>query len=277
MGAYTPKKVKYGLGVETMVQDLAAERTDRDFILGLKKGLAVIECFDDEHERLTSADVSVKTGLSRAAARRCLLTLHKLGYAHYDGKLFTLAPRVLRLGYAYLLSASLPQLFQPFLEHLSEQNHASCSAAILEGDEIVYVARAATKRIMSMGLCVGTRLPAYCTSMGRTLLASLEPEEAMTRLARMERRRLTPWTCTGLDQLRTILDEVRQTGYCVVSQELEVGLISISVPVFNNVGDTVAAVNIASASSRMNVEDMAPQFLAALLETQKDLRPLIRA
>ena len=128
-----------------------------------------------------------------------------------------------------------------------------------------------------MGLCVGTRLPAYCTSMGRTLLASLEPEEAMTRLARMERRRLTPWTCTGLDQLRTILDEVRRTGYCVVSQELEVGLISISVPVFNNAGDTVAAVNIASASSRMSVEDMAPQFLAALLETQKDLRPLIRA
>jgi IclR family pca regulon transcriptional regulator len=276
MGAYTPKEIKYGLGVETM-QEAAGERTDRDFILGLKKGLAVIECFDDEHERLTCADVSVKTGLSRAAARRCLLTLHKLGYAHYDGKLFTLAPRVLRLGYAYLLSASLPQLFQPFLEHLSEQNHTSCSAAILEGDEIVYVARAATKRIMSMGLCVGTRLPAYCTSMGRVLLAALEPDEATARLTRMERRRLTPWTCTGLDQLGAILDEVRRTGYCVVSQELEVGLISISVPVFNNAGDTVAAVNIASASSRMTVEDMVSNFLAALLETQKDVRPLIRA
>lgn len=260
-----------------MEQDLAEERTDRDFILGLKKGLAVIECFDDEHERLTSADVSVKTGLSRAAARRCLLTLHKLGYANYDGKLFTLAPRVLRLGYAYLLSASLPQLFQPFLEHISEQNRASCSAAILEGDEIVYVARAATKRIMSMGLCIGTRLPAYCTSMGRVLLASLEPDEAMARLARMERRRLTPWTCTDLDQLGRILDDVRRQGYCTVSQELEVGLISISVPVLNNAGRTVAAVNIASGLSRIEADEIAAQFLPALLETQKALRPLIRA
>ena len=260
-----------------MAQVLAEERADRDFILGLKKGLAVIECFDDEHERLTCSDVSAKTGLSRAAARRCLLTLHKLGYAHYDGKRFMLAPRVLRLGYAYLLSASLPQLFQPFLEHLSERNQASCSAAILEGDEIVYVARAATKRIMPMGLCIGTRLPAYCTSMGRVLLASLGQEEAMARLNRMERRRLTPWTCTDLDRIGAILGEIRRTGYCIVSQELEVGLISISVPVFNNAGETVAAVNIASASSRMTVEDMAPNFLAALLETQKNLRPLIRA
>lgn len=258
-----------------MVQELSQERTDRDFIFGLKKGLAVIECFDDEHERLTCADVSARTGMSRAAARRCLLTLHKLGYANHDGKLFTLAPRVLRLGYAYLLSASLPQLFQPFLEHLSERNHASCSAAIPEGDEIVYVARAATKRIMPMGLCIGTRLPAYCTSMGRVLLASLGPDEAMTRLARMERRRLTPWTCTALDELGAILDQVRRTGYCIVDQELEVGLISISVPVFNKAGKTVAAINVASASSRVTADDMAPKFLASLLEIQKDLRPMV--
>src|SRR5262245_59608499 len=162
-----------------MGREPGTERADRDFILGLKKGLAVIECFDDEHERLTSADVAAKTGLSRAAARRCLLTLHKLGYANYDGKLFMLAPRVMRLGYAYLLSASLPQLLQPFLEHLSEQVHESSSAAILEGEEIVYLARAATRRIMSSGLCIGTRLPTYCTSMGRVLLAGLPPGEAM--------------------------------------------------------------------------------------------------
>lgn len=260
-----------------MEQNLAGEPTDKDFVLGLKKGLAVIECFDDEHERLTCADVSAKTGMSRAAARRCLLTLHRLGYAHYDGKLFTLAPRVLRLGYAYLLSASLPQLFQPFLEHLSEQNQASCSAAILDGGEIVYVARAATKRIMSGGLCIGTRLPAYCTSMGRVLLASLDEDEAAARLIRMERRRLTPWTCTCPDRIGAILGDVSRTGYCAVNQELEVGLISISVPVFNNAGETVAAVNIACASSRMNVEELAPKFLPALLETQRALRPLIRA
>jgi IclR family pca regulon transcriptional regulator len=255
----------------------AAERADRDLILGLKKGLAVIECFDDEHERLTSADVATRTGLSRAAARRCLLTLHKLGYANYDGKLFALAPRVLRLGYAYLLSASLPQLFQPFLEHLSEQVRESCSAAILEGDEIVYLARAATKRIMSTGLCIGTRLPAYCTSMGRVLLAGLEPDEAMARLAEMERRRLTPATRTGLDDLAMILAEVRRTGYCIVDQELEVGLISIGVPVFNSAGVAIAAVNVASSPARVPKAEMAQRFLPALRNMQNELRPLIRA
>ncbi len=260
-----------------MIQERAEERTDRDLILGLKKGLAVIECFDDEHERLTSADVAVKIGLSRAAARRCLLTLHKLGYVNYDGKLFTLAPRILRLGYAYVLSASLPQLFQPFLEHLSEQIHESCSAAILEGDEIVYLARAAAKRIMSTGLCIGTRLPSYCTSMGRVLLASLEPDEGAARLSAMERRRLTPFTRTGLDDLLGILDEVRGNGYCVLDQELEVGLISISVPVFNSAGAVAAAVNVASSSARVTAEEMAERFLPSLLDIQKELRPLIRA
>jgi IclR family transcriptional regulator, pca regulon regulatory protein len=260
----------------TMGEEPATERADRDFILGLQKGLAVIECFDDEHERLTSADVAIKTGLSRAAARRCLLTLHKLGYAHYDGKLFTLAPRILRLGYAYLLSASLPQLFQPFLEHLSDQVHESCSAAILEGDEIVYLARAATKRIMSAGLCIGTRLPSYCTSMGRVLLAALDPQDAGCRLARMERRRLTPMTRTKPEDIVGILNEVRREGYCVVDQELEVGLISLSVPVFNASGETIAAVNIASSSARITADQMVERFLPPLLDIQKDLRPLIR-
>jgi IclR family pca regulon transcriptional regulator len=259
-----------------MIGERTEERADRDFILGLQKGLAVIECFDDEHERLTSADVAVKTGLSRAAARRCLLTLHKLGYAHYDGKLFTLAPRVLRLGYAYLLSASLPQLFQPFLEHLSEQVAESSSAAIMEGNEIVYLARAATKRIMSTGLCVGSRLPAYCTSMGRILLAALDEKTALDRIARMERPRLTPATRTGLEDLATIIDGVRRDGYCVVNQELDFGLNSIAVPVYNSMGRVVAAMNVASSPSRVPAEEMVERYLPALQELQKQLRPLIR-
>lgn len=260
-----------------MTEDPGDERSERDFILGLKKGLAVIECFDDEHERLTSADVAARTGLSRAAARRCLLTLQKLGYAHCDGKVFTLAPRVLRLGYAYLLSASLPQLLQPFVEHLSERVHESCSAAILEGDEIVYIARAATRRIMSSGLCVGTRLPAYCTSMGRVLLASIDPAEAHHRLARMERRRLTPLTRTGLDDLGRILEGVRHEGHSIVDQELEVGLISIAVPIFSNTGGVAGAMNVASSPTRVPAERMAEHFLPALIDVQKNLRPLIRA
>jgi IclR family pca regulon transcriptional regulator len=260
-----------------MIRETEEGRMDRNFLYGLQKGLTVIECFDDENERLTSADVAVKTGLSRAAARRCLLTLHKLGYASYDGKLFALAPRVLRLGYAYLLSASLPQLLQPFLEHLSEKVHESSSAVILEGDEIVYLARAGTKRTMSTSLCVGTRLPAYCTAMGRVLLASLQQEEAMERLAKMERRRLTPWTRTNLGELSAILDQVRQNGYCVVDQELEAGLISISVPIHNSAGFVTTAINIASSPDRVKADQMAERFLRPLLNVQKELRPIVRA
>ncbi len=261
-----------------MIRDPAEQRGDRDFILGLKKGLAVIECFDDEHERLSSADVAVKTGLSRAAARRCLLTLHKLGYAHYDGKLFALSPRVLRLGYAYLLSATLPQLLQPFLEHLSEQVRESCSAAILEGEEIVYVARAAVRRLMSSGLCVGTRLPAYCTSMGRVLLAGLSQEEAIAVLEGMEeRRRLTPFTRTRIEELASVLDQVRRDGYCIADQELEVGVVAISVPILNMAGRTVAAVNVAAPSGGVSAARLAERFLPALRDVQKDLRPLIRS
>jgi IclR family pca regulon transcriptional regulator len=259
-----------------MSVEYGTERADRDFILGLQKGLAVIECFDDEHEQLTSADAALRTGLSRAAARRCLLTLHKLGYANYDGKFFSLAPRVLRLGYAYLLSASLPQLLQPFLEHLSEQTHESCSATILEGEEIVYLARAATKRIMPMGLCVGTRLPAYCTAMGRVLLAALEPGEARDRLAAIERRRLTPYTRTSLEEIAAILADVRRDGYCVVDQELEVGLISIAVPVYSCSGRVAASINVATSPEAARPAELAARFLPALRKIQSDLRPLIR-
>ncbi|MGF1622997.1 MAG: IclR family transcriptional regulator C-terminal domain-containing protein [Rhodomicrobiaceae bacterium] len=260
-----------------MIREPEKGRMDRNFLYGLQKGLTVIECFDDENERLTSADVAIRTGLSRAAARRCLLTLHKLGYASYDGKLFALAPRILRLGYAYLLSASLPQLLQPFLEHLSEKVQESCSAVLLEGDEIVYLARAATKRTMSTGLCIGTRLPAYCTAMGRVLLASLKPEDAMERLARMERRRLTPWTRTDLEELTVILEQVRRDGFCIIDQELEAGLISISVPIYNSAGYVVTAVNVASSPERVKAHQMVERFLAPLLNVQKELRPIVRA
>lgn len=252
-------------------------RADRDFLYGLQKGLTVIECFDDENERLTSAEVAVRTGLSRAAARRCLLTLHKLGYANYDGKLFTLTPRILRLGYAYFLSAPLPQLLQPFLEHLNEKVHESCSAGVVEGEEIIYLARATSKRTMSMGMYIGMRLPAYCTSMGRVLLASLEPEDALERLAKMKRPRLTPKTCTDLEELSAILDRIRHDGYCIIDQELEVGLIAISVPIYNSAGNIVAAVNIASSSDHIVANEMVDRFLPSLLNVQKELRPLVKA
>ena len=258
------------------IEEAKKGQTDRDFLYGLQKGLTVIECFDDENERLTSADVAIRTGLSRAAARRCLLTLHKLGYANYDGKLFSLAPRILRLGYAYLLSTSLPQLLQPFLEHVNEEFCESCSAVILDGDEVVYLARAAAKRTISMGICTGMRLPAYCTSTGRVLLASLEPGDALERLAKVKRQRLTPRTCTDLEELSRILDRVREDGYCVVDQEFEVGLIAISVPIYDNAGSVAAAVNITSSPEHITADQIVERFLSTLLNLQKKLRPIIR-
>lgn len=249
---------------------------DRDFMAGLAKGLAVIACFDDHHARLTIADIAAMTGLSRAAARRCLLTLCQLGYATFDGKFFCLTPRILRLGYAYLSSSELPQLVQPFLEHLSDQIHESCSASILDGDAIVYIARSAKKRIMSVDLAVGSRLPAYCTSMGRVLLAALPPAEARSRLEGSDLRRATAWTCTRLNDLMVLITQARQQGYCVIDQELEPGLVSLAVPLVNSAGQTVAAINTSAQSARIAAADMPTRFLAKLLETQTNLRPLVK-
>lgn len=259
-----------------MTKELIREDTDRDCIAGLKKGLAVIECFDDEHERLTSAEVAGMIGLSRAAARRCLITLHKLGYADFDGKLFSLTPRILRLGYSYLLSTPLSQLVQPFLEHLNERVKECCSVSILDGDEIVYIAYVSTKRLTSTGVGVGTRFPAYCTSMGRVLLAALDPGEAAHRLATAERQRVTPYTRVTVDDLTSVLDEVRSVGYCVADQERAIGVVTISVPLLSASGRTVASVNIATLAGRVPASAIAASYLPDLLEMQKNLRPLIK-
>jgi IclR family pca regulon transcriptional regulator len=249
---------------------------DRDFMAGFGKGLAVIECFDDRHRHLTIAQVAARTGLSRAAARRCLLTLQRLGYASFDSKFFALTPRVLRLGYAYLSATDLPQLIQPFLERLSEELQESCSATVLDGHEIVYIARSAKKRVMSVSLGVASRLPAFCTSMGRVLLAALDADEAISRLAAVERPRMTPRTRTRLDELSDILRQVRAQGYCVTDQELEIGLVSMAVPIMNSRGETVAAINVGAQSARIAADDMPARFLTSFKETQKTLRSLLK-
>ena len=253
-----------------------ADSEDRDFVAGLAKGLSVIEAFDDEHERLTIAEVAALTGLTRAAARRCLITLTRLGYASFDGKAYALTAKVLKLGYAFLTSTPLPQLLQPFLEQLSEGLHESASATVLDGNEIVYVARAATRRIMSVGVTVGTRLPAVAASMGRVLLAGLPREEMVRRVETSERVRLTPYTRTATADLIAEIDAARERGYAVVDQELEVGLISIAVPVLDNHGRTVAAINVGVQSQRIDRAALEGAVLQRLLETQRTLKPLIR-
>lgn len=248
---------------------------DRDHMLGLEKGLAVIACFDAGHARLTIADVARMTGLTRATARRCLITLVRIGYAETDGRFFTLTPRVLRLGYAYLASTPLTAILQNALERLSEEIGESSSASILDGREIVYVARAATKRIMSVGLAIGARLPAYCTSMGRILLAALPEGEARRRVEASDRKALTAHTVTGVEAIMQRLAAARAEGHAVIDQELEIGLTSIAVPVMDRTGRVLAAINIGTQAARFAPDAIAREFLPRLKAVQVDLARIL--
>jgi IclR family transcriptional regulator, pca regulon regulatory protein len=248
---------------------------DRDFVASLEKGLLVIEAFDASRPRLTLSDVAKLTGITRAAARRYLLTLTRLNYADFDGRYFTLSPRILRLGYAYLSSASLSARVQPFLEQISEATGESSSAAILDGDDIVYIARSATRRIMSIGLGVGSRLPAYCTSLGRAILA-YQPEEAIEaylRRVRMEAR--TPKTVTDKTEFRAVLEATRAQGYALVNEELEFGLRSIAVPVIQKSGQVTIALNLSAQAGRVSADEMRERFLPSLSAASESLRYLL--
>src|SRR3954469_18910081 len=178
------------------------------FVQSLERGLAVIRAFDEHNVELTLSDVARATGLARAAARRFLLTLADLGYVRTDGRWFALSPRILDLGYAYLSSLSLPEVAEPHLERLVAEVHESASVAVLDGEDVVYVARVATSRIMRVTINIGTRFPAYCASMGRVLLAWMPPDELDAYLGRVELRRLTPKTVTSPAVLRAELDKI---------------------------------------------------------------------
>jgi IclR family transcriptional regulator, pca regulon regulatory protein len=251
------------------------ETPDREIMGGFLKGLSVIEAFDRDQSQLTIADVAKSTGLDRAAARRCLLTLVRLGYATTDGKRFELTARILRLGYAYLAATPLPRLIQPYLERLSEQTQESCSVSVLDGTEIVYIARAAQRRVLSIGLGVGSRLPAYCASMGRVMLAHSDETEARRILIGTERRKLTPNTLTDPDELMHALELIRKQGHCVVDQELEIGLRSIAVPLLNVQGRCVAAMNVGAQAARVSCEQMREAFLPLLLAVQAEISRLL--
>jgi len=244
---------------------------DREILGGFLKGLSVIEAFHRDREAMTIADAAKATGLDRATARRCLLTLTRLGYAEADGRQFRLTARILRLGFAYLSTAPLPRLVQPFLERLSEATGESCSASVLDGDEILYVARASQRRVLSISLGVGSRLPAYCSSMGRALLSALPPAEARALLVSSERRKLTPATVTELGELIAILDRVRAADHALVDQELEVGLRSIAVPLRDGGGKTIGAANVGLHAARMSCEAMERTILPLLREVQAEV------
>lgn len=237
-----------------------------NFVLSLARGLKVIETFEGHTEGQSVADVARQTGFSRAAARRLLMTLESLGYAESVGRVYRLKTRVLKLGFSYLSSTSLPTLAQPILERVTEVLHESSSLSVLEGDEIVYLARSAAKRVMSVGLSVGSRLPAYCTSMGRVLLAALPPIELAAYFDRVELKPLTPKTTTSQEQLLQIVERTRATGFALADEELELGLRSIAVPVRNRMNRVVAAMNIGVHASRVSTEEMIARFLPVLQE-----------
>ncbi len=246
------------------------------FVQSLERGLAVVRAFDAEHPELTLSDVARATGLTRAAARRFLLTLADLGYVRTDGRLFSLSPRVLDLGYAYLSSLSLPEVAEPHLERLVAEVHESSSVSVLDGDDVVYVARVPTSRIMAVSISVGTRFPAYATSMGRVLLAGLPDDALEAYLARASLDRLTPRTVTSAAALRTELRRVRAQGWALVDQELEEGLRAVAAPIRDRAGQVVAAVNVTGHASRSPLEsvrrDLVPPLLATAARIEADFR-----
>ena len=237
----------------------------------LERGIAVLQVFSRERPALTLSEVARLTGITRATARRILLTLEKLGHVRSDGRLFSLTPRVLSLGWAYLSSLNLWEVAQPLMEELVEETKESCSAATLDPPDIVYVARVPTRHIMTIALSVGTRLPAHATSMGRVLLADLPPEELDRFLAEFPPEPVTPHTVTDPDKLRAILDDVRKQGWALNDQELEIGLRSIAAPIKRADGRTLAALNISAAAPRVSVAEMRRRFLPALLQTAEQI------
>jgi len=259
--------------IVTPASEIEALTGDPNFMSSLARGLAVIRAFSQQRRELTIAQLSHRTDIPRAAVRRCLYTLGKLGYVGTeDGRTYALRPRILALGHAYLSSTPLATAVQPLLDQISDELHESSSMAVLEGDEILYIARSSTTtRLMSIDLGLGSRLPAYCTSMGRVLLADLPPAQLDRYLSRVKLTRLTNRTVSTTAELKRVLAEVRRDGYAIVDQELEIGLRSIAVPVKDYRGRVAAAINISVQAARVSSAEMEKTFLPALRAAADEL------
>ncbi|MET0961452.1 MAG: IclR family transcriptional regulator C-terminal domain-containing protein [Noviherbaspirillum sp.] len=258
----------------TIAQEIEA-MTDPSFMTSLARGLAVVRAFSDQRRSLTIAQISHKTGIPRAAVRRCLYTLKRLGYADSEANNFFLKPKILSLGYSYLSSTPLTVSAQPCLNSISRALNESCSLAVLDNDEVLYVARSATSRVMSIALNTGSRLPAYCTSLGRVMLASLSEDALRQYFDTVKLRAYTERTVVSVARLREILSEVRVSGYSVVEEELEVGLRSIAVPVRGASGVVHAALNVGAQATRVSTRQMEEEFLPALLRGAQELSVLL--
>jgi IclR family pca regulon transcriptional regulator len=249
-----------------------------DFIEGMAKGMAVLESFDTERQRLNATQAAERAGLTRAAARRHLLTLSHLGYLESDGSHYWLSPKVLRFSGSYLASARLPRLLQPTLNRLAALTRESFSAAVLDGDEVVIVARNVSiggQRLMAYGLHLGARLPAHATSTGRVLLAAMSKTSFNAWLKGRELPRLTPRTTVELKAFREIIARVREDDRCVAQEEHELGVHALAVPLRNMQGRTVAALNVVASPERLETIRLENDLLPLLLDAARELRPLL--
>ena len=249
--------------------------TDPSFMTSLARGLAVIKAFSDQRRAMTIAQLSQKTGIPRAAVRRCLYTLKQLGYAESEANNFFLTPKILSLGYSYLSSTPLTISAQPALNQISRQLNESCSLGVLEENEVIYISRSQSSRVMSVALNAGSRVPAYCSSMGRVLLCTLSEDELSDYFSKVRLIGYTDRTVTAESELRDILGDVRQRGYAIVEEELEIGLRSIAVPVRGASGMPVAALSIGAQASRADRLQLEQHFLPHMLNTASDLSVLL--
>ncbi|MDO5493201.1 MAG: IclR family transcriptional regulator C-terminal domain-containing protein, partial [Nesterenkonia sp.] len=252
-----------------------------DFVRSLANGLKILEAFAAGEPRMTLSEVARRTGLSRASSRRMLHTLVHQGYATTDGRDFSLTPQVLNLGLGFSARGGLRDVLQPSLQTLARTLDESSSASVLAGTEIVYIARVHTRRIMRMDLDVGTRLPAFATSMGRVLLGDLDRDDLRGTLLGGRRPQLTPTTVTDVDDLITIIDEARKAGYAMVDQELEAGLRSVSVPVVHAQRGVVAAMNVSTSAGLETADEtlsrVLPTLRAAAAESSRNVEAWDRA
>lgn len=241
------------------------------YVQSLARGLSVIRAFGRDRPTMTLSDIAEVTGLTRATARRFLLTLIELGYVRADGRLFALTPRVLELGFSYLSGLGLPEIVAPHLEQLSRRLNESASASVLDGGDIVYIARVPARRIMTVSITVGTRFPAHATSMGRVLLAGLDDGQFDQYLESISRETLTANTVTDAAALRRTVDDVRRQGWALVDQELEQGLRSIAAPLHGAHGRVVAAINVSTSTSTASLERIAGDYRPAVLEAAAEI------
>jgi IclR family pca regulon transcriptional regulator len=249
--------------------------TGSDFMTSLARGLAVVQAFSDSCKPRTISQISQRTGIPRAAVRRCLYTLQQLGYVDAELHNFSLQPKALTLGYSYLSSTPLLVSSEPYLKAISRELSESCSLAVLDDAEVLYVARSAASRVMSVALNTGSRLPAYCTSLGRVMLAWLPPEDLSAYFARTKIEPMTDKTVTSEKRLREILLAVREDGYAINDEELELGLRSVAVPVRGASGRVLAALNIGAQAGRVSVEHMRHEFLPVLQRSAQELSLLL--